>query len=92
MSEVIATVPFLSGRVYVLSAVFVLVKNAENVLATFRSANIPARNVFIPVENVAARVSDGMISHSTAITPAEDREIVVSAFHTSTLPVTLMSQ
>lgn len=41
-----------SCRVYVLLAVFVLVKNEVNVLATLRSPNIPARNVFTPAENV----------------------------------------
>lgn len=56
ISEVIATVPFLSGSVYVLLAVFVLVKNEVNVFATLRSHNIPSRNVFTPVAKVCVAV------------------------------------
>lgn len=52
MSVVNASVPLASLRVYVLSAVFVFVKNALNVFATLRRANIHARKVFIPVEKV----------------------------------------
>lgn len=74
-----------SCKVYVLSAVFVLVKSALNVFATLRSANIPARKVFTPVANVLVLVSVGTVAHSTAITHAETRDIVVSvACHSST--------
>ena len=38
-----------SCRVYVLLAVFVLVKKLVNVFATFRIPNIPARKVFSPL-------------------------------------------
>lgn len=41
---------------YVLLAVFVFVKNEVNVLATLRRPNIPARNVFTPIENVCVAV------------------------------------
>jgi len=58
--------------------VFVFVKNALNVFATFRSANFHERNVLIPVENVDVDVRVGTVAPSTAITPADTREMVVS--------------
>lgn len=57
MSVLSARVQSLSCSVYVLFAVFVFVKNPENVFATLRSANIPAKNVLIPVLNVCVSVN-----------------------------------
>lgn len=78
ISVVNARVPLASFSVYVLSAVFVLVNRALNVFATLRSANIPARKVFTQVANVLVLVRVGIVTHSTAITQADTRVILVS--------------
>lgn len=83
-----ASVPFLSCRVYVLSAVLVFVKNPENVFATLRRANIQARNVLIPVEKVEVLVREGIVAPSTAITQALTLDIVVSVAAPSSIVVT----
>lgn len=92
MSSSIATVQFLSGKVYVLLAVFEFVKNDENVFAMFLRASIQARKVFTPVAKVFVLLSVGIFCHSTDISQAAERDKVVSAFPTSMLPVTDTSQ
>ena len=60
---------------------------ALNVFATLRSANIPARKVFTQVANVLVLVRVGIVAHSTAITQADTRVILVSeACHNSIEP------
>ena len=78
ISEVIATVPFLSGRVHVLAAVIVFVNNPVNVFPTFRSQNLPSRNVFNHTQNVDILSTVGTSFPSTARTPAALLESVVS--------------
>jgi hypothetical protein len=62
ISVVKARVPLASLSVYVLLAVFVLVKKLVNVFATLRSQSIPFKNVFTHVENVSVETLQTSVS------------------------------
>lgn len=86
ISEVIATVPSLSGIVHVLAAVIAVVNNPVNVSATLRSHKVELRNVFKAVTTCTVHRSisppHDIVSHFNHVVCVESAKRACPSVHT----------